>query len=181
MHIEQSVRRWRPPVTRSSVALIDDASSRHLVLQQHCHTAPAVARRVPFFLPRCDVLAVFEQPDAKDKEVVPKEPQALRRVSINDTDKLIAEPALLIHRPAPACVAIHQTSAKFDGINHEEVNPKLAAVFCEFWDEPGEPRFNAVLALYAHLLPLFCQHPLTPPLVYDQSTRPCYQAWPMLF
>ncbi len=44
-------------------------------------TAPVVARRVLFFLCRDpvirDALAVFDkQPDANNKEVVPKEPQA---------------------------------------------------------------------------------------------------------
>jgi hypothetical protein len=149
-------------------------------------TAPVIARRVPFFLHRdpvvCDALAVFDkQPDAGNKEVVPKEPQAPRHISINDADKLVAEPTLFIHRPAPARIAVCQTSTKFDEIDCEEVNPKLAAVFHEFWDKPGKPRINAALALHACLLPLFCQCPIMLPLVYNQSLRPCYQAWPMLF
>jgi hypothetical protein len=43
-------------------------------------TARVVARRVLFFLPRDPIvrvaLAIFKQPDANDKEVVPKEPQS---------------------------------------------------------------------------------------------------------
>jgi hypothetical protein len=148
-------------------------------------TAPVIARRVLFFLPRdpivCDALAVFKKPDANNEEVVPKEPRALQHVLIDDVDELVTKPALLICRPAPTHVAVHQTSAEFDRIDCGEVNPKLAAVFRKFWDKPRKPRFNAALALHAHLSPLFCQHPLTPPLVYNQSLRPCYQAWPMLF
>jgi hypothetical protein len=147
--------------------------------------ALVIARRVPFFLPRDpvvrDALAVFEQPDANDKEVVPEEPRALPYILINNVDELVAEPALLIHRPAPAHIAIRQTSAEFDRIDREEVNPEFAAVFHKFWDEPGELRFNAALALHTRLSLLFCQHPLMPPMVYKQSTRPCCQAWPMLF
>ncbi len=97
-------------------------------------TAPVVARRVPFFVCRdpvvCDTLAVFdEQPDANNKEVVHKKPRALQHISINDVDEFVAKPALLIHRPVPARVAVCQTSVKFDGIHREEVNPKLADVF----------------------------------------------------
>jgi hypothetical protein len=83
-------------------------------------TALVIARRVSFFLPRdpivCDTLSVFEQPDTNDKEVVPKEPQALRHILTNDVDELVAEPALLILRPAPARVTVCQTSSEFDRI-----------------------------------------------------------------
>ncbi len=78
-------------------------------------TAPVVARRVlevpvPFFLQRDpvvhDALAVFDkQPDADNEEVVPKEPGALQHVSIDDANKLVTKPALLLQRPAPAHVA----------------------------------------------------------------------------
>ncbi len=61
-------------------------------------TAPVVARRVPevpvpFFLWKdpvvCDALAVFdEQPDANNKEVVPKQPGALQHVLIDDVNSL---------------------------------------------------------------------------------------------
>ncbi len=123
-----------------------------------------------------------QQPDADDEEVVPEEPGAQRHVSIIDADKLVAKPALLIHRPAPAHVAKRQISVEFNGTDCEEVNPELAPIFREFQNEPGKLQFNAALATHARLSPLsFCQRLLTPPLVYDQSSRPCYQAWPMLF
>jgi hypothetical protein len=87
--------------------------------------APVVARRVPevpapFFLQRdpvvCDSLAVFDkQPDANNEEVVPKEPGALQHILSDDAKKLIAKPALLLQRPAPARIAERQTSAEFDG------------------------------------------------------------------
>jgi hypothetical protein len=100
-------------------------------------TAPIVARRVPSFPRRDpvvrDALAVFdEQPDTNNEEVVPKELQALQHISIVDADELVAKSALLIRRPVPVGVAEHQTSAEFDGVDCEEVNPKLAAVFREF-------------------------------------------------
>jgi hypothetical protein len=77
-------------------------------------TAPVVARRVqevPFFLQRDpvvrDALAVFDkQPDADDKEVVPKEPGALQHVSIYNSYKLVAEPALLLQRPPCASPSV---------------------------------------------------------------------------
>jgi hypothetical protein len=74
-------------------------------------TAPVIARRVPFFFRRDpvvhDALAVFnEQPDTNDKEVVPKEPQAPQHILIDNADKLVAKPALLIRRPAPVRVAL---------------------------------------------------------------------------
>jgi hypothetical protein len=109
-------------------------------------TAPVVATRVPevpvpFFLQRDpvvrDVLTVFDkQPDANEEEVVPKEPGALRHVLIEDFNKLVAEPALLLQSPAPARITEHQTSAKFDGPDQEEVNPELSAVFREICDKP---------------------------------------------
>jgi hypothetical protein len=74
--------------------------------------------------------------------------------------------------------------AEFDEIDREGVDPELAAVFRDFREVPGEPRFNALLALDARLLPLsFNQRPLTPPYIYDQAARaarPCCRAWPML-
>jgi hypothetical protein len=71
-------------------------------------TTLVVARRVPevpFFLQRdpviCDALVVFdEQPDADNKEVVPKEPGALQHNLIDDTYKLVAKPTLLLQRLA---------------------------------------------------------------------------------
>jgi hypothetical protein len=66
-----------------------------------------------------------------------EEPQALRHVLIDNVDKLVAKPTLLIPRLVPACVAVRQTSAKFNRIDCEEVNPELAAVFRKFWDEPA--------------------------------------------
>jgi hypothetical protein len=88
-------------------------------------TAPVIARRVPevpvpFFLQRDpvihDALALFdEQPDADDEEVVPKELGALRHVSINNANKLVAKPTLLLQRPAPGHIAKCQTCAKFNG------------------------------------------------------------------
>jgi hypothetical protein len=153
-------------------------------------TAPVVARRVQellFFLQRdpviCDALAVFdEQPDANNKVVVPKEPGALGHVSIDSAYKLVAKPTLLLQRTVPARVAKHRTSAKFDGTDQEEANPELAAIFHKFWGKPGKPRFNAALVLHVRLLLLlFYQRPLTPLLVYNQSLRPFYWAWPMLF
>jgi hypothetical protein len=108
---------------------------------------------------------------------VPKELGALQHVSINEANKLVAKPALLLRRPVPACIAKHQTSAKFDGTDQEEVNPKLATIFHKFRDKPGKSRFNAALTLYTRLLPLlFCQQPITLLLVYNQSSRPCYWA-----
>jgi hypothetical protein len=88
-------------------------------------TDPVIARRVPevpvpFFLQRdpviCDALTVFDkQPDASDEEVVPKVPGALQKVSIKDANELVVEPALLLQRPVPMCIAERQTSTKFDG------------------------------------------------------------------
>ncbi len=88
-------------------------------------TAPVVARRfpeVPFFLRRDpvvrDALAVFdEQPDANNKEIVPQEPGALQHISIDGAYKLVAEPALLLQRPAPAHFPERRTSAEFNGTN----------------------------------------------------------------
>jgi hypothetical protein len=118
---------------------------------------PVVARRVPFFLPRDpivhDALTVFEQPDANNEEVVPKEPQSLRHVSINNVDKHVAKLALLICRPAPARVAVCQTSAKFDGINREEVKPELAAVF-----RFGMNKANRVSTLPLHSTLASCRY-----------------------
>jgi hypothetical protein len=153
-------------------------------------TVPVVARRVPevpFFLQRDpvvrDALAVFDkQPHGDNEEVVSKEPGALQHVSVDNAYKLVAEPALLLQRLAAVRFAECCYSAKFDGTDREEVNPELAAIFREFWDKPGKPQFNAALALHARLLPLsFYQRPLMPLLVYDQSLRPCYWAWPILF
>jgi hypothetical protein len=87
-------------------------------------TAPVVARRVPevpvpFFHQRNpvvrDALAVFnKQPDTNNKELAPKEPGALQHILIENANELVAKPALLIQRPAPARIAVRQTSAKFD-------------------------------------------------------------------
>ncbi len=134
-------------------------------------TAPVVARRVPevpevlFFLQRNPVVCykLGEQPDANNEEVVPKEPGALQHILIEDANELVAEPALLLQRLVPARVAMRRTSAELDRTDQEEVNPELAAVFRKFHDKLGK------------------QRPLTPPLVYNQSLRPCYLAWPMLF
>ena len=78
-------------------------------------TALVIARRVPevplpFFLQRDpiirDALAVFsKQPDADNKEVVPKELGALQHISIDDTNELIVEATLLLQRLAPVRVA----------------------------------------------------------------------------
>ncbi len=132
-----------------------DRLSRQSTTLPHCilssnnivkFTALVVARRVPFFLGRDpvvrDALTVFgKQPDADNEEVVPKEPQALQHILIDDADELIAKPALLIHKPVPARVAVCQTSAEFDGIDCEKVNPKLAAIFCNFL---GQTRQTAI-------------------------------------
>jgi hypothetical protein len=94
-------------------------------------TAPVIARivpevpEVPLFLQRNPVVhdELGKQPDANDKEVVPEELGALQHVLIEDANKLIAEPALLLQRPAPVRVAMRRTSVELNGTNQEEVNP----------------------------------------------------------
>jgi hypothetical protein len=61
--------------------------------------APVVARRVPFFLPRDpvvhDTLAVFEQPDANNEEVVPKEPDLCNTSQLTTLTSLLLSPLFL--------------------------------------------------------------------------------------
>jgi hypothetical protein len=105
-----------------------------------------------------------------------------RRISLN---VLFDKTTFQIRRAEPLSIAEHRRPAEFDGLDREGVDPELAAAFRNFREVPGEPRFNAVLALNARLsLLLFNQQPLTPPLIYDQAARaarPCCRAWPMLF
>jgi hypothetical protein len=89
-----------------------------------------------------------------------------RRISLN---VLFNEMTFFIRQAKPSSITERRGPADFDGENREGVNPELAAIFQNFREVPGEPRFDAVLALHARLSPLlFNQQPLTLPYIYDQ-------------
>ena len=183
VHIVPIVRRYNfsriAIVSRINTTSIHRISSASDIVEQ---TAPIVARRVP----EERIQQVFPlDPVARAARAVlddPEEPRVPRRISLN---VLVDETTFRIRRAEPSSVAERRRPAEFDGIDREGVNPELAAVFRNFREVPGEPRFNAVFALDARLSPLsFNQRPLTLPPIYDQvarAARPCCRAWPMLF
>ncbi len=144
-------------------------------------TAPIVARRVP----KERIQQVFPlDPVAWAAQAVlddPEEPRVPQCISLN---VLVEETTFRVWWAEPSSVAERRRPADFDSENQEGVDPELAAVFWNFREVPGEPQFDAVLALNARLSPLsFNQQPLTPPYIYDQAARAvrhCCRAWPML-
>ncbi len=74
-----------------------------------------------------------------------------RRISL---DVLVDESTLRSRQAEPLSVAERRRPVEFDGIDREGVNPELTAVFQDFRGVPGEPSFNALLALDARLSPL---------------------------
>ena len=141
-----------------------------------------MARRVP----EERIRQVFPlDPVARAARAVLDDPEVVRVQRRISLDVLVDRSTLRSRRAEPSSIAERRRPAEFDGIDQEGVDPELAAVFRDFREVPGEPRFNALLALDARLSPLsFDRRPPSPPYIYDaaaRAARPCCRAWPMLF
>jgi hypothetical protein len=127
-------------VNTTSVHCISSASN---IVEQ---TAPIVARRVP----KDRIQHVYlRDPVARAARAVhdyPDEPRVPRCISLN---VLIDKTTFRIRRAEPLSIAERRRPTEFDGLDLEGVDPKLAAAFRNFREVPGEPQFNAVLALNA--------------------------------